>query len=456
MFAELQSVIQLAVRFAREFSSESPSWISSSKKTSPTLVPVMPADFSRTTHALEKERLRVFRFVAVAMVMAFAWGWWLTQSRVAVYHSTRVARIEVESAAHAIASEVTGRVVHATLKVGTAVNAGDVLVELDATLEKQSCLEARLRQQIHLATQRELLIEIAAEEEALSLASSARAAALGESDSLIDEALARQLLAQKEATMSSQLRSHQAVSELEFQRTLAEAKAQEATVASERSSRIKTDQDWALSVQERRVRLAQLRRQANEAGGAAELEAAAVSRLEHSIRQRSIVAPISGKLGNVAEIHPGAVVSAAQVLATVIPIDKPRAVAFYPAQSVGLLKPNQSGSMRLDGYAWMQFGAVPAVVRSVGSEPNDGLIRVELELRPPRDCPIPLTHGLPGSLDIQVERVAPVTLVLRAAGQYLAPRKQGTAPVSIAYSNLDKSGGTATQGAAFASVELTP
>ncbi len=411
----------------------------------------MPADFSRTTYALEKERFRVFRFVAVALFISAIWGWWLTQSRVAVYQTTQRARVEVESAAHAIASEVAGRVVIADLKVGATVEEGDILVELDATMEKQACDEARLRQQINFETQRELLLEIAAEEEALQLASKARDAALGESDSLIDEAVARQSLAQTEATMLSQLRSHQAVSEIEYQRSLAEAVAQNATVASERSSRIKIDQDWALSVQERRVRLTQLRRQANEARGAADLEAAAVTRLEYVIQQRLIRAPISGKLGNVVEVHPGTVVSAAQPLATVIPTDTPRAVAFYPAQSVGLLKPDQTALMRLDGYAWMQYGSISAVVRNVGSEPNGGLIRVELELCPPADCPIPLTHGLPGSIEIQVEHVAPATIVLRAAGQYLAPRKQ-----SIAHEVVSSNGANGWPTKALASAESTP
>jgi membrane fusion protein (multidrug efflux system) len=59
-------------------------------------------------------------------------------------------------------------------------------------------------------------------------------------------------------------------------------------------------------------------------------------------------------------------------------------------------------------------------VSSVGSEIRGGRVRVELAVRPNPASPIPLQHGLPGAVEVEVERLAPVSLVLRAAGRLVA------------------------------------
>jgi membrane fusion protein (multidrug efflux system) len=53
----------------------------------------------------------------------------------------------------------------------------------------------------------------------------------------------------------------------------------------------------------------------------------------------------------------------------------------------------------------------------VASEPRDGSIRVELALQPPRRTRLPLQHGLPGTAEVEVERVTPAVLVLRTVGK---------------------------------------
>ena len=54
----------------------------------------------------------------------------------------------------------------------------------------------------------------------------------------------------------------------------------------------------------------------------------------------------------------------------------------------------------------------------VGSEAQDGLIRVELDVEPLDDS-LPLEHGLPGTIEVEVERISPAALVLRSAGKLL-------------------------------------
>jgi membrane fusion protein (multidrug efflux system) len=71
------------------------------------------------------------------------------------------------------------------------------------------------------------------------------------------------------------------------------------------------------------------------------------------------------------------------------------------------------------GFPWTKYGMLQAEVDRVGNEPKDGLIRVELVLHSPQRTNIPLQHGLPGSAEVEVDRVSPFALVLDAAGRFL-------------------------------------
>lgn len=392
----------------------------------------MPAAFDRSADALTVQSLKMGRVVGLLFLLMAAWGSWLWFARVSVFQATARARVEVQSAAHPLAVEVTGRVTRTYLAIGRRVEAGEVLVVLDSAAEEQAREEARVRRETYIAGRQAIMEEIVAEEESLRLAKNARDAALSESNERVREAEVRAKLAAQEEQIASQLRSKQAVSEMEYQRNAADRDARKAVVAGLEAAETRLDQDWALEAQERRVRLAKLRREATAMQGAADLEQAVMARLEHAIAQRTVRAPIAGQLGDIADVQVGTVVSAAQKLGTVIPVDQPHAVAFFSAASVGRVKTNQPARLRFDGYPWTQFGTVPAVVRRVGSEPTAGVIRVELELQPEPDCAIPLTHGLPASLEVQVEQVSPAVLLLRAAGQWVAPRSEGNrSPKSV-------------------------
>jgi membrane fusion protein (multidrug efflux system) len=66
----------------------------------------------------------------------------------------------------------------------------------------------------------------------------------------------------------------------------------------------------------------------------------------------------------------------------------------------------------------------------VGNEVRDGRVRVELAIDPHPHSAIPIQHGLPGSVEVQIERVSPATLALRAAGRLIAAPQ--TVPASQA------------------------
>lgn len=73
----------------------------------------------------------------------------------------------------------------------------------------------------------------------------------------------------------------------------------------------------------------------------------------------------------------------------------------------------------------MQYGPVPATVARVASEVRDGRVRVEMTVDPSRNPRVPLQHGLPGSVEVLVERVTPAALILRTAGRMMASSRSG-------------------------------
>ena len=55
---------------------------------------------------------------------------------------------------------------------------------------------------------------------------------------------------------------------------------------------------------------------------------------------------------------------------------------------------------------------------SVAGETHDGTVRVELLLDREQAPVIPLQHGLPARVDVEIERASPASLVLRSVGAY--------------------------------------
>jgi membrane fusion protein (multidrug efflux system) len=139
---------------------------------------------------------------------------------------------------------------------------------------------------------------------------------------------------------------------------------------------------------------------------------------------RRIVAPIDGKIGEVlATLRVGSVVSAGERLGALIPSGKLKVVAqFQPATALGRIRNGQPARVRFEGFPWTQYGTLSATVANVANEVRDKYVRVELSPSP--GCRIPLEHGLPGATEIEVERLSPMTLLLRTAGQTFAPQQR--------------------------------
>jgi multidrug resistance efflux pump len=380
----------------------------------------MSVIFSQTLRSLEADRSHRRISTPLIGVLLLAWLAWFLLGRVAVYEVTDRARLEVKEAAHPVAAQVEGRVVETRLTIGREVRTGDVLVALDAEVERLEIEEQRARLAA-LDTRRESLRkEIRPEQEALVPQLKARADARAEAQALVLEAEARTKAAEFQAVASARLRKRNAISEETLRKDEAEAEARRAHSRSLVLATTRGEQDRLVQVSERRIRLAKLEREQAECEGEMAITEATIRRFQHNVERCLIRAPVSGRVGEAAEIRLGSVVRVAERLGAVVPPGRPRVVALFPVAAVGRIQPGQPARIRLAGFPWTQYGALAATVADVGNEPSEGLIRVELTLAPERVSPIPLEHWLPGSAEIEVERASPAVLVLRAAGQFLA------------------------------------
>src|SRR6266481_3791719 len=97
----------------------------------------MSLHFSRSLRTLDTDSSRR-NSVFFILIIGFLGLWfaWFIAGRITVYASTGVARLEVARENHPVDAVVEGRVEAVRVLVGQWVQAGEVLLELDASSER--------------------------------------------------------------------------------------------------------------------------------------------------------------------------------------------------------------------------------------------------------------------------------------------------------------------------------
>ena len=368
------------------------------------------SEFARSLRALENDSGRMVKIgLGVAAGLLALWSAWFFGARVGVRAVSVSARVEVGRASHRVDALVRGRIIDSRLVVGRSVEAGEVLVELDAEPERV----ALAAQQARIPTlQRQLdrlQAEVSAKRQALDEAGQEARAAT-------EEATALAQLADSQASRVQRLHVRGLVSDAERERARSEAQNREAAVRRTVLEERRTGSD-------RRGALEEVLRRAAEIQGDMVSARAEISRLERAIERHRIRAPIAGRLAEVADVPLGSVIEEGQVLGRLIPVGTMRVVAeFSPSAALGRIQPFQKARMRLEGFPWAEYGSVPLRVMSVAGETRDNRVRVELDLDGAH-AQVPLQHGLPGLVEVEIERVSPAVLLLRTTGRLLdSPR----------------------------------
>ncbi len=385
----------------------------------------MASTFFRSVRSLEADNSqRSYLGLALAACLLAAWILWFFLARVSVYAVTNKADLEVDRAAHPVESVVSGRVVATHLTIDQEVKAGDVLVELDSGAQQFQLSEEKTQVAGASPQIRSREEEIVSEGQALEQEQQSAKDALEEARAHYREAEAAAQFAQAEVERLRKMYNAGVVAELDLNRSVADAQQRRAAADSLKYAVERLEGEQRTRTNERRAHIEQLTSELNRLRGDQATAGVTLQRLEEEVDRRYIRAPIDGKLGEVAPLRVGAVVHEGDKLAAVIPSGKLRVVAnFDPPAALGRIRPGQHARLRLEGFPWAQYGSVSATITNVAGEIRDGSIRVEMAIDPNSSSRIPLQHGLPGSVEVQIESVSPANLVLRTAGSLLAGPK---------------------------------
>jgi membrane fusion protein, adhesin transport system len=383
----------------------------------------MSSTFSRTLRSLRAERSRVTVTLLVVVLLVFAgWAVWLAAGEVALYEISETARLEARGAVHPVAAERAGRVTRVEVQVGQRVTAGAVHFELAAEGEELAVAEASERQRDLETRLAALEAQLSTERKALEADRKAGGSAADEARAWGHEVQSRASRAEERMATLEELAERGLATREEVREARAEHASADAEARARQVQARRYERESSVRVADRETRIAELGRVKAELQGEARVVAATVERLRHQLEATRVRAPVSGRVGELGDVRIGSVVAAGQVLARIIPEGEVHVVAYFDPTSAGRLHPDQPARLRFPGYSWTQFGTIAARVQTVSQEPANGLLRVELSLANDHPTPIPLTHSLPAVVEVEVERVSPLELLLRAAGRWVEGR----------------------------------
>ena len=380
------------------------------------------SDFAHTFDQLRNEHLGVlYAFMVSALLLLGAWLAWAVLAQITLNESTSEARLELDAATYPLDAPFSGRVVASALQVGAEVHRGDLLIELDSTPQRLELREQEVRRQGLEPQIARLRAQMDAERAARGEEGHSTSLGAAEAASRVSEAEATAQMAANNLGRARALFKQDILSAQDMERAESESVRTAANVAALRAAANRVVLDQTAHDRNRDVRLARL--QGEIAGLEAQRDslAAGIDRLAYEIERCQIRAATGGHVGEAATIRPGAVVAEGQRLASIVPQGRLRVVALYPAaEAFGRIRIGAAATLRLDGFPWAEFGTVTATVDAVAQEVRDGKVRIELGLTGTRDFHGRLQHGMPGTLEIITERISPLELVLRTAGQWLS------------------------------------
>jgi membrane fusion protein (multidrug efflux system) len=397
--------------------------------------------FPRTLRSIAAAEARPRRLVlVVALVGAAAWLAWFLAGQVTVVETSNAARLEVDSAPHPLDAPVSGLVVASHLELDREVKAGEILVELDTRLEQLRLEEEQARVTSLSAQLERARAEVAATEAADRTEARTSGLAVAEAQAAAKGAEATAGLSRVEQETVARLYEKKGVAGMDVKRAEAERVAREQAAISAAAGAARLELEGKLRVEDARSRREKLLREVTAIEGDLAVSRTTVERLTAEIDRRKLRAPVDGRLGQVMALAPGATLVEGQRVALVVPAGDLRIVSRFPvASAVGRVRAGQLARVRLDGFPFTVWGSLRARVKGVGTEAEQGLVRVDLEVVKEGSAAIPLQHGLTGVVEVEVEHLSPAALVLRLAGRALQGAASGASrfPVSGAGGNAE-------------------
>jgi membrane fusion protein (multidrug efflux system) len=354
---------------------------------------------------------------------------WALLAQVPIVKVSAQARIEPHNAVYRIEPSSAGRVVRSLLNLDEELKEGDLLIEFDTRAER---LELDQSKATAAGVERELAVirdQIANKKSEATATGEVDQVAIREAMEKEQELAPRHRLAQERAQLALKSPTG-SVSELEKLERSTDVDALGFAKTAQGLAIIRLRREQAVRGQALTAQLLGLKREELRAEGQLRELKVAIDRLEYQIEKKHYRAPASGHLVDVAELGAGAFIADGQRVGTIVASDAGvRVRARFPKEVVGMIQPGQRAQLKLDGYPVTIYGTVPARVARVGTEPGlvatpeaiPGTVRVELEFEAPTDLRIQLRHGMTLTVEVEVARVSPVALLLRAIGEWHAP-----------------------------------
>lgn len=380
--------------------------------------------FSQTFGRILADRGHAGAWVlASALVALGGWSWWAAKSHVTLYEVSTAARVELDGATYPVQAPVSGRVVATNLRVGQAVRRGDVLLEMDAVSDTLRLRQEQVQAQGLEPELARLRSQAVAEERAREQEQRGARLSSEEATARIREAEAAAEYAESELSRMQALDREKLVARRDLDKAEAEARRLRAAVTTLESAALRVPQEQATRDRERDVRLERLHMEIASLEAQRGTLRSSAMRLSYELDRRRVRAPVDGRVGESAILRPGAVLQEGEKLASIVPSGRLLVAAQFPASAAfGRIRAGQPATLRLDGFPWMEFGTVSAEVAGVAQEIRDGNVRVELAINNNSIFRGKLEHGMPGTVEVQVERMSPLSLLLRTAGQWLTNR----------------------------------
>lgn len=379
------------------------------------------SNFARTFKRLRADHGNSTLWIsATSGAVLTAWIVWASFAQVSLCEVSTDARVELDGATYPIDAPFAGRVVATNLHAGQRVRRGDLLIEIDGMAEQLQLREVEVQAQGLEPQIAQLNAQIQAEHSVRSEEEGAARLRAEEAESRVHEAQIPADYAAKNLLRLSALRVENYLSAHDLEKAESDASQLRAAASALAVAASRIPQDQSARNRERDVRIGRLH------GEIATLEAqrdtlkAETARLNYEIERRRIRAPVDGLIGEARNLRVGAAVVDGDRLGSIVPAGRLLVVAhFSPQAAFGRIRAGQRATLRLDGFPWAEFGTVSTIVAEVGREVRDGQVRVELALLPRSSFRGSLEHGMPGTLEVAVERLSPLNLTLRTAGQWL-------------------------------------
>jgi len=389
----------------------------------------MAYPFQRTLRSLSGDefgvRVALMAFSAAALCGLAVWA---LNARIPVLKVSTLGRIEPHNAVHRLEPPESGRVIRSNLALDREVTEGELLVEFeseDQRLELQQSESNLAMLARDLASLGELIVQKKKELEQSVLADEA---ALRETEARSREIAPKFLLAQQRQRRVEES-APGAISALEKLERKTESDELSRATETQPLTLQRLQRDQAVRRTGLEGQLLQLKRDQHRLQGEVDRITINIAKLKYQISRRQVRAPASGQLVDVVELAAADYITQGQRLGTILAKGPLRVRARFAKETVGIIRPGQPAQLKLDGYPWSVYGTVRARVTSVGTEPTiqptaeaiPGTVRVELEVAPPDDPRIQLQHGMTATVEVEVARVSPVALLLRAIGEWHYP-----------------------------------